>query len=500
MATHSYSRSPRTTEQSKGSHPFNPDMSRRSFLKYTGVLGGAAVAIWAGSNIYDKFAEKTPPTTLEQQKTELERLSTPELAQWILHSTGDSATLDQPVRTPTDTAAYEDLKNMAEGKPAYRQTLLKLDGEKVKMNVEVNRGILLFRALLTDALRDPANYFEGKPILIQSGQLTNRSGSHKGHSDKSHLYGNSIDFGGAMIDGAKSDDDEDNLYPYDSPINQKLGAIADAVGAMVGVTTSQKTESLERVDSLRGEPGLSKGHYHYNTSGASAKEHAAIVRSSIMDQPEMYFETAEPVLDLSFAGISSQGMDFIHTYETFRSTTYGDAGGGRGTLTIGYGATYYLKGTVITREGRELTIESDGKKPHMGDTITRDEADRLSKEMIEREYTKPVVLALEENGVMITQHQLDALVSYSFHRGGGNATKLIKRLKKLADAEHGNDALAINAAFMYDINTTVAERFRNGVTNRYMDTADIYIHGDYHRESHPFDPRAWDAIIAAYFE
>lgn len=485
-------------------------MSRREFLrgssKLAGVVLGAALVTKAGFNIADMVTEQQTPElspTLEKQKAEFDRMSDPELAQWILDSTGDEATSDKPVRTPSYTDAYEDLKNTAEGKPAFRHTLLQLDGKKIKMDVEVNRDILMFRALLTVALRDPANYFEGKPILIQSGQLTNRSGSHSGRGDKSHFYGNSIDCSGAMKDGSKPDEDP-NLYAFDSPkkpspINQKLGRVLDMVGELVGVKTSGRLASLERVDSLHGEPGLSTSHYHFNASNESSRAHALAVRSSIFDQANMYFELNDPVLDLRSAAVSDEGRDFIHVYETFRGTTYGDAGNGRGTRTIGYGATYYLKGTVITRDEQEVTIENDGEKPRMGDTITEDEADRLSKEMIEREYMKPVVAALEKYGMLATQHQLNALVSYSYHRGGSNAAKLVGRLRELADAEHSNDGLAIRAAFMFDINSEVDARFRNGVTNRYLDTADIYIRGNYRRNNRSFDPSAWGVIIAAYF-
>lgn len=490
-------------EKPKHGGLLDKEVSRRDFLRGAGRValgaGAAVVATKMGIGIADRFREETPPVTLEQRKAEFEKLSDAELAQLILNSTGNEATAERPVRTPDDTDAYKDLKNMAEGKPAYRETLLTLDGEKIRMDVEVNRDILLFRALLAEALKDPANHVDGKPILIQSGQLTNRSGSHKGRADKSHYYGNSIDFGGAMIDGTKSDNDPHNLYPYNGSINRKLGAVADAVGALVGVDTSQKAASLERVDSLHGEPGLSKGHYHFNVSGASAKEHAWMARNTLMDQAGMYFETDAPVLDLATAAASNEGREFIHTYESFRSTTYGDAGKGKGRLTIGYGATYYLKGTVITRNGKEVTIKHDGKKPRMGDVITKDEADQLSINMIKQEYTKPVVKALEKYGMMVTQPQMDALVSYSYHMGGSNAVKLVKRLRKLADAEHSNDALAINAAFMYGINTKVRAGARDGVTDRYLDTAALYIHGDYTRQNHPTDSQAWDTIIAAYF-
>ncbi len=474
-------------------------MSRRAFLGLSlAALGGAATyKVFEG--LFTEQEAPAPSTTLEEQKAVFDRMSSPELAQWILDSTGDKATSDQPVRTPPDTAAHKDLKNTAKGKPAHRHTLLELDDEKIKMDVEINRDILIFRALLTAALRDPANYFDGKPILIQSGQLTNRSGSHKSRHDKSHFYGNSVDFSGAMIDGSKSDDDPDNLYPYDHPINQQLGRIADGVGKVVGVKTSGSLGSLERVDSIQGAPGLSKGHYHYNASDDSARDHAILVRSSIKDQPEQFFEVEHPPIDFHSAGISRKGRDFIHAYETFRGDTYGDAGAGRGTLTIGYGATYYLKGTVIMRDGQEVVIENNGQKPRMGDTITKDEAGRLSKEMIEQQYLRPVAVALEKNGMTATQHRLDALVSYSFHRGGGNVVKLIDRLKKMTDAGHGNDALAVRAAFIYDINTTVAARFRKGVARRYLDTADIFISGNYKRQDRSFEPKAWDVIIAAYF-
>lgn len=480
------------------SHPGTaPDISRRTFLKFSVVALGGAAAYKVIEGLVAPEPEPLP--MLEQWKAEFDRMSSPELAQWILDSSGDEATSDQPVRTPERTEAYEDLRDTAEGNPAYIYTLLKLDGKEIKMDVEINRDILLFRALLTMALRDPANYFDGKPILIQSGQLTNRSGKHTSRHNKSHFYGSSIDFSGAMIDGSKSDEDPDNLYPYDSPINGQLGMIADAVGKAVGVETSRSLKSLERVDSLHGTPLRSTDHYHYNASDDSARDHAVLVRSSLKDQPELFFEIDDPAVDLRSAGMSSKGRNFIHAYETFSSETYGDAGGGRGTLTIGYGATYYLKGTVITRDGQEVVIENDGQKPRMGDTITEDEADQLSEKMRKQEYLRPVVVALEKNGMAATQHQLDALVSYSFHRGGSNAAKLVDRLKGLIDAGHGNDGLAIRAAFMYDINTVVAERFRKGVARRYLDTADIFMYGDYKRQDRSFKPKAWDIIIAAYF-
>ncbi len=472
-------------------------ISRRTLLTGAGIMGAAAaLGVLDETGAFDR--KPSPPKALEHWKDTFERMSSAELAQWILEATGNEATAKQPVRTPETTSAYKDLKNTADGKPAYRQTLLTLDDEKIKMDVEVNRDILMFRALLTVALQDPANYFEGQPILIQSGQLTNRSGSHKGRQDRSHFYGNSIDFSGAIIDGGKSDDDPDNLYPYDSEINRQLGIIADTVGKLIEVKTPEAPASLERVDSLRGTPGLSKGHYHYNADTTSATKHANIVRDSIKKQS--VFGTVDPIIDLGSAGISESGRGFIHTYEKFRSETYGDAGAGQGTLTIGYGATYYLSNTVITRGNQEILIEDNDQKPELGDTITKEEADRLSEKMIEREYLQPVIAALERNDLTATQSQLDALVSYAFHRGGGNASKLIGRLKALAEAGFGNDKLAIRAAFMYDINDKVSPKFRRGVADRYLDTADIFIHGDYKRQDRPFDPQGWDAVIAAYFD
>ncbi len=473
-------------------------ITRRAFVEgVLSVAGGLAVASVVSSIDRAATSERShEPNPLERQKALFEKMSQAELAQWILESSGDAATPEKPVRTPNNTAAYIDLKNMADGEPAYKQTLLALDGETIKLAVEVNRDILMFRALLVTTLQDPANYFEGQPILVQSGQLTNRSGSHKGRQDKSHFYGNSIDLSGALINGAASDNDPSNLHPYDSPINQQLGRIIDQVGKLVGVTSSSSPKSLERVDSLHGKPELSRGHYHLNAGSASATKHAARVKVSMKGQSK--FELNSPILtDLQASGISPEGRGFIHTYETFRSTTYGDAHPG-GTPTIGYGATYYLEGTIITRNGQPVIIEGENEKPQMGDAITQEEADKLSKHMIEKKYLPPVVAALTQKGMSVTQHQLDALVSYSFHRGPGNVAKLINQLHKIAQAGDGNDALAIKAAFMHDINGPVAEQFRQGVGRRYLDTADIFMDGDYQRQSRPIDLTAWAAIIATY--
>lgn len=482
--------------------------SRRTLLRGGAVAFGAGAVLkcLGGAIDSDKPAPQSPDrdksefqARLERKKTEFERMPNAELARWILDTSGEVATAEQPVRTPENTPAYEDLRNTVEGKPAYRNTLLKLDGKKIEMDTWISRDILMFRALLSVALQDPANYFEGKPILIQSGQLTNRSGSHSGRSAKSHFFGSSIDFSGAIIDGNRSDEDPRNLYQFDSAINRQLGKIADTVGALVGVQTSGDATSLERVDSLQGTPGLSEGHYHFNASTESAEKHAVPSKKSIEGQ--LLFETTDPNVDLRSASISQQGRDFIHTYETFREKTYGDAHPG-GTLTIGYGATYYLEGTIIKRNGVEVVIEEDNQKPRMGDQITKQAADELSKKMIERQYLKPVTQALDAHGMQVTQHQLDALVSYSFHRGGGNVVKLIERVKELVAAGHGTDALAIRAAFMYDINDEdkVKANFRNGVADRYLDTADMFIGRDYARQNRSFDARAWGVIIAAYFK
>lgn len=481
------------------SREMSREMSRRTVVKGMGALISAATFGKAIYNIVGMFNALAPPTNLEQQKAEFDKKSNSELAQWILDNTGDVATKDKPIRTPSSTPAYKDLEETASGRPAFEQSLLKLGGQEVKMLVEVNRDILLFRALLTAALKDPANYFEGKPILVQSGQLTNRSGSHKSVADKSHAYGSSIDFSGAMIDGSKSDEASDNIYPFNSPINRQLGKIMDEVGKQLGVTTSSSVSSLERVDSLHGVPGLSQTHYHFNASADSATRHAEPARNMIKNLPGMHFEVNDPTINLGLAHASSEGVDFIHEYEGFSDTTYGDAGGNRGTLTIGYGATYYLSGTVITRNGKETTIAKDDEKPLLGDVITEEEADKLTKATIERNYLKPVVKALEKFGMAVTQPQLDAFVSYSYHRGPGNATKLVERLKKPADAGHGNDGLAVRAAFMYDINTEVKAVFREGVSDRYLDTAELFTSGDYKRDGRTFDPTAWSIIIDAYF-
>lgn len=487
-------------------HWLGQEVSRRDFLrgasKIIGCTAAAAFTVDIAADGAAMFAEQrmsATSTALEKQKAEFDAMSNSDLARWILDLSGDEATRDRPVRTPRTTAAYQDLKNTAEGKPAYRQTLLTIDGKGITMDVEINRDILLFRALLTAALRDPANYFEGKPIMIQSGQFTNRSGSHKSRHDKSHFYASSIDFSGALIDGSKSDDDTNNLHPYDSLINRQLGKIADEIGRLVGVKTSASPQSLERVDAIHGTPGLSKGHYHYNASDTSARDHARALRKSIVGQPEQFFRLEQPVIDLNSAGIGTHGSNFICEYETFRGETYSDAGGGRGTRTIGYGATYYLKGTDITRGGRKITIKADGEKPRRGDTITPHDAGLLLNKMIGESYLTPVLTALAKNDMKVTQHQLDALVSYSYHRGGGTVGKLIGRLKNLSDAGRGNDALAVRAVFMYDINSEVAEVFRNGVADRYLDTADVYIRGEYKRENRSFNPDDWEVVIAAYF-
>ncbi len=472
-------------------------MSRRGLFTtvggtfVVGVLAGVGLDRTIGSQEVINKTErkrgpaKEPKNPLEKSLAFFEKMSEEELAAWILDNSGTEATDEDPVKFSEKSYARTDLENTAAGRPAYSQPLLELDGKEYSMEVYANRDILLFRALLIEALRDSSNYFERKPIKVESNHITNRSGSHKSTLDKSHFYGNSMDFSGSLENGG-----------YDSPANRQLGKIIDEIGGLIGVKTSGKKESLERVDSLHGKPGLSKGHYHVNSSNDSAISNAERARDAL--RGKYTFENKGPLIDLSSATISKAGLNFIHEYEKFWADAYGDAHPG-GTITIGYGATYYLKGTEITRSGETITIEGEKEKPKLGDKITLEEADRLSRLMIEKEYLDPVVTRLKKNEMSVTQSQLDALVSYSFHRGPGNVVKLIDRLYGLYKEGYGNDELAVRTAFMYDIDGPVREIFREGVTRRYLDTADIFIGADYQRQhNRPYNPRAWKVLRNIY--
>lgn len=106
---------------------------------------------------------------------------------------------------------------------------------------------------------------------------------------------------------------------------------------------------------------------------------------------------------------SQRGIDFVHQFEQLRLTAYDDKQPNRtlkkgdkilGTMTIGWGSTRY----------------EDGSRVQIGDTITKERADRLfdisrreKEAQVKRLITRP-----------LKQNEFDALFSFQYNAGTGN--------------------------------------------------------------------------------
>lgn len=109
--------------------------------------------------------------------------------------------------------------------------------------------------------------------------------------------------------------------------------------------------------------------------------------------------------------VSLSGQEIIHWFEGFRAKAYPDPGSGGEPWTIGYGTTVYkgnpvVEGMVITKEEAAESFQKD-----------------LSK------FEKAVRKAVK---VSLTQHQFDALVSFTYNVGVGafQSSTLLRKLNK----------------------------------------------------------------------
>lgn len=124
--------------------------------------------------------------------------------------------------------------------------------------------------------------------------------------------------------------------------------------------------------------------------------------------------------------IDSTGRDFIYKQEGIRLKAYYDVAE---VATIGVGMTYY---------------PATGKNVKIGDTISLEQCDSMFTSMV-KTYEDAVTAAVK---VPLTQSQFNALVSFTYNVGIGNATKgflgstLLKRINAKASAD------LIKAAFL----------------------------------------------------
>ena len=102
------------------------------------------------------------------------------------------------------------------------------------------------------------------------------------------------------------------------------------------------------------------------------------------------------------------GINLIKKFEGFESKAYKCSAG---VWTIGYGATYYMDGTPVKE----------------GDTITKEEAEKLLDEMSEEKYGVYVDKYVTSD---INPYQRDALISFAYNCGNANlkSSTLLKKV------------------------------------------------------------------------
>ena len=102
------------------------------------------------------------------------------------------------------------------------------------------------------------------------------------------------------------------------------------------------------------------------------------------------------------------GINLIKEFEGFESKSYKCSAG---VWTIGYGATYYMDGTPVKE----------------GDTITKEEAEKLLDEMSEEKYGVYVDKYVTSD---INPYQRDALISFAYNCGNANlkSSTLLKKV------------------------------------------------------------------------
>jgi lysozyme len=98
--------------------------------------------------------------------------------------------------------------------------------------------------------------------------------------------------------------------------------------------------------------------------------------------------------------LDKKGFDLIKSFEGLSLKAYVDPGTGNMPITIGYGST----------------MKADGSRFKLGDTIGREEAENLLFNQI-LYYAKGVDNLTRDD---ITQHQFNALVSFSYNCGLNN--------------------------------------------------------------------------------
>lgn len=176
------------------------------------------------------------------------------------------------------------------------------------------------------------------------------------------------------------------------PAKQKTLIMTSLLASMLAFKTSQ--EIFELAKQIRDLDFLS------------------LVKSSSEETAPEY---TMPFYDVENLSISEKGIDFLKELETLRLDAY-DIKDGK--ITIGWGHAEPISSS----------------KYKLGDKITKEQADRLFQDDIEK-FEQEIKKRLQRwrQKVKLTQDMWDALVSIAYHKGPDgmfNDTKFIKYLKK----------------------------------------------------------------------
>lgn len=157
--------------------------------------------------------------------------------------------------------------------------------------------------------------------------------------------------------------------------------------------------------------------------------------------------------------ISERGRDFVGLHEGFVSRAYRCPAG---VITIGYGFT---NGSLVFRRYWQATR---GRELRMGDTITREEADRLLTALLDEEYGAAVARGVEPR----RQNHFDGATSMTFNCGPGALSWRWAQALRRGDIAEAARLLRTTA-------TTANGRTLPGLVRRRAEEADLVQHGIY---------------------
>ncbi len=278
-------------------------------------------------------------------------------------------------------------------------------------------------------------------------------------------------------------------YYYVNHGKTKSIAIAGVKGA---VYTSSDNAKLS-ISSEGVVTGVEPGMYT-----VTAKYGASVATAEVVVRREAYTLTEEQ----KNMGISEQGVNFIAEWESGGSTNpdildgavivfepYKDSSG---YWTIGYGhaktttaSKSWSKATVIKEFAKDLEfyfgdeIKLSSKKPY----LTKEEAQKLlMADLNQGEYVSAVRDWAVRNGVILSQNQFDALVSFTFNLGTPYWTSDTKRFYlKSAIIAHRNgddaDPEQITEGFSRYIRS--GSKYLKGLYYRRMNEAEMFTAADY---------------------